>query len=68
MVQVANYGVNKWKTLLEWGTKEHIFTSQDISFLRIAILMEKGKFPSEKQCVKIMQVLDKAKSEGFPDD
>lgn len=65
MVQVANYGVDRWKALLEWGTAEHIFTPQDISFLKVAIAMEKGKFPSEKQCLRIMQVLEKAKAEGF---
>ena len=66
MIQVANYGVEKWKVLLEWGTNEHIFTPQDISFLRVAIAMEKGKLPSEKQCARIMQVLEKARTEGFP--
>lgn len=65
MLHVANYGVAGWKALLEWGMAEHIFTPQDISFLRIAIAMEKGEFPSEKQCIKIMQVLEKAKKEGY---
>ena len=68
MIQVANYGVTVWKALLEWGTAEHIFTPQDISFLRVAIAMEKGKFPSEKQCIKIMQVLEKARTEGYVDN
>lgn len=68
MIQVANYGVAGWKALLEWGTAEHVFTPQDISFLRVAIAMEKGKFPSEKQCVKIMQVLEKARTEGYADN
>lgn len=68
MIRVANYGVEKWRTLLEWGTSEHIFTPQDISFLRVAIAMEKGKFPSEKQCARIMQVLEKAKMEGYSEN
>lgn len=68
MIQVANYGVAGWKALLEWGTAEHVFTPQDISFLRVAIAMEKGKFPSEKQCARIMQVLEKARTEGYADN
>ena len=68
MIEVANYGVEKWKNVLNWGITEHIFTSQDISFLRVAIEMEKGKFPSEKQCVRIMQVLEKAIAEGYPEN
>ncbi len=67
MIQVAAYGVQNWKVLLGWGIDNHIFTSQDISFLKVAIAMEKGKFPSEKQCVKIVQVLEKARKEGYPD-
>ena len=65
MIQVAEFGVEGWKHLLEWGTANHVFTPQDISFIRVAISMAKGKFPSEKQCAKIMQVLDKARTEGF---
>lgn len=68
MIEVANYGVANWKKLLNWGTSNHIFTPQDISFLRVAIAMEEGKFPSEKQCIKIIQVLEKAKQEGFFED
>lgn len=65
MIQVANYGVENWKTLLQWGTTNHIFTPQDISFLKVAIGMKERKFPSEKQCEKIIQVLEKAKTEGY---
>ncbi|RHR56391.1 hypothetical protein DWX10_06810 [Clostridium sp. AF18-27] len=64
MIQVAEYGADKWKVLLEWGTANHIFTPQEISFIRAAVSMEEGKFPSEKQCIKIMQLLKKAKEEG----
>lgn len=65
MIRVAEYGADKWKVLLEWGTANHIFTPQEISFIRAAVSMEEGKFPSEKQCIKIMQLLKKAKEEGF---
>lgn len=66
MIEVVNYGVENWKDLLAWGTANHIFTPQDISFLRVAVAMEKGKIPTEKQCPKIIQVLEKAKAEGYP--
>lgn len=68
MIEVVNYGVENWKALLAWGTANHIFTPQDISFLRVAVSMEKGKIPTEKQCPKIIQVLEKAKAEGYPGD
>ena len=67
MIQVAEYGVEKWKRVLEWGVANRIFTPQDISFLKAAIAMETGKFPSEKQCSRILQILEKAREESFPD-
>ena len=66
MIQVAEYGVENWKSVLSWGITNRIFTPQDISFLKTAIAMESGKFPSEKQCARILQVLEKAREESYP--
>lgn len=66
MIQVAEYGVENWKAVLSWGITNRIFTPQDISFLKAAIAMESGKFPSEKQCARILQVLEKAREESYP--
>ena len=66
MIQVAEYGVENWKAVLSWGISNRIFTPQDISFLKTAIAMESGKFPSEKQCARILQVLEKAREESYP--
>lgn len=67
MVAVAEYGVDKWKELLQWGITNRILSPVDISFLKTALAMEHGKFPSEKQCVKILQVREKARTESYPD-
>lgn len=67
MIEVANYGVKKWKNLKQWGIQNHIFNSSDISFLNTAIGMERGNFPSDRQCVKILKVLEKAREESYPD-
>ena len=66
MIQVAEYGIENWKAVLNWGIANRVFTPQDISFLKAAIAMESGKFPSEKQCARILQVLEKAREESFP--
>lgn len=66
MIQVAEYGIDKWKTLLAWGIQNRIFTPQEISFLKVAIAMETGKLPSEKQCSRILQILNKAREESYP--
>lgn len=65
MVEVAGFGVDNWKLLAKWGLDHGVLTPVDMSFLRTAISMEKGSFPSEKQCGKILDVLDKARLEGF---
>ena len=66
MIQVAEYGIENWKALLTWGIQNRIFNPQEISFLKVAIAMETGKFPSEKQCGRILQVLAKAREESWP--
>lgn len=66
MVQVAEYGIDGWKKLLAWNKAHPVLSPSDVSFVNAAIAMEKGKFPSEKQCSIILQVLEKARLEGFP--
>ena len=67
MIQVAEYGADNWKKVLAWGISNRVFTPQDISFLKAAVAIETGKFPSEKQCSRILQVLEKAREESYPD-
>ena len=67
MIQVANYGVENWKKVQKWGIENNIFSATDLSFLKAAIGMEKGKFPTDRQCVKILGVLQKARDESYPD-
>ena len=66
MVAVAEFGVENWKELLSWNSTHHVLNENDISFVNAAIKMETGYFPSEKQCAKILKVLDKAREESFP--
>ncbi len=66
MVEVANYGVDNWKELVSWNSTHNVLSPTDINFVKVAIRMERGEFPSEKQCAVILRVLDKAREEGFP--
>lgn len=65
LIDVYNYGTANWKKVMDWGIANHIFNDRDISFLKIA--STSGKVPSDKQAVKIMEVLQKAKEESYPD-
>ena len=66
MVEVANYGTSNWKDLLDWEATHRVLSQTDISFINVAIGIEQGKIPTEKQSVKILEVLEKARTEGFP--
>lgn len=66
LLQVFEYGVDFWKEVFTWGSKEGIWNVQDKSFLKIATGIETGQIPSDKQAVKILQILEKARIESFP--
>ena len=66
IVEVYNFGVKNWKSLIEWDKTHNILLPIDIEFISVAIAMERGKTPSEKQAVIIMKILEKARSESFP--
>ncbi|MBC2076236.1 AIPR family protein [Listeria marthii] len=65
LMTVFDYGNEFWKELFSWGEKEKIWNVQDRKFLEIAISIEK-KVPSDRQAIKILQLLDKARYESFP--
>lgn len=66
MVHIANFGVDNWKYLIQWDNEHHILTPVDIEFVNLAVCMESGRFPSEKQCARILNILEKARMESFP--
>lgn len=66
MIGVVNFGVDNWKELLLWNNSHKVLTPKELDFIKTAIAMEKGKFPTDKQCIKIMEVLEHAREEGFP--
>lgn len=67
LVDVYNYGESFWKEVEDWGDREKIWNTQDRSFLKIATNIESGgKQPTDKQAVKILQVLAKARLESYP--
>ena len=66
MVEVANFGIENWKSLLRWNDSHSVLSPTNINFIKVAIDMEKGKFPTEKQCAIILKILQKAREEGFP--
>ncbi len=66
VIEVINFGVEKWKFLLEWDSTHQVLMPGEIEFINVAIAKERGKVPSDKQAIIILEILDKARSEAFP--
>jgi len=67
LLEVYEYGEAFWKEVNFWGERERIWNIQDKSFLKIATQIESGgRQPSDKQAVKILKILEKARLESFP--
>jgi hypothetical protein len=65
LLQVYEYGATFWKEVYNWGVQEKIWNIQDVSFLKLAMSIDEGKVPSDKQAAKILQLLEKARIESF---
>lgn len=66
LLQVYDYGSLFWKDVYNWGQRSKIWNTQDISLLKLAMGIDEGKVPSDKQSIKILQILEKARSDSFP--
>ena len=66
MVEVADYGIENFKKLRRWGESTKVLTPIELSFIDSAIAMEQGKFPSEKQSIRIIEILYRAREESYP--
>lgn len=53
-----------WTNMLDLLTRRRALTSKETDILRIAMQMP-AKIPTEKQCLVLMGVLDKARNEGL---
>lgn len=64
--QVLKYDVSKWRELYNWGISGDRFRRSEKDYLETAIkLLSKGRSPSKKQCIRILQVLERARDLGY---
>lgn len=66
MVEVVNYGSENWAALLTWNTDHRIMTPSEIHQIQLAKNMDGGIISSEKKCQKVMKILEKCRTEGYP--
>ncbi|TKV76134.1 AIPR family protein [Rhizobium sp. AU243] len=55
---------DQWKALTQELVKRRVLTPKETGILQIAVQMP-AKIPSEKQCLVLMSVLEKARNEGL---
>ncbi len=65
IITVVNYNLDNWKKLIEWNKSSKVLNSLDLGLVEVALNINYGKIPTDKQCQKILSVLEKARSEGF---
>lgn len=63
-LEVANYGQSSWNELLLWGKTNRLLSPVEEDFLHVAVNMNK-RFPTDKQCVRILEVRERLRTEGY---
>ena len=64
-VEVVKRGSDFWKEVSLFLLERKLLNPKEMSILRVAVQMDQGKLPSDKQSAVIMGILEKARDEGF---
>ena len=66
LVEVVNYGSESWTKLLIWNKDHRIMSPSEIHQIQLAKNMDGGLISSERKCQKVLKILEKCRTEGFP--
>ncbi len=66
MVDVVNYGVDGWEKLLLWNADHRILSPAELHLIKMSKNMDGSIISSEKQCERVLKILEKCRVEGFP--
>lgn len=64
-IKVIEKGGDFWKSLSLFAVEKHLLNEKEMSLLAVAIGINSGKLPTERQSKMILEILEKAKDEGF---
>lgn len=68
MQEVANFGISSWKAACNFAKVSPGLSPNESSLLQNCVkIIERGGFPTEKQCVKMISILNKLREESFPE-
>lgn len=63
---VVNYGEEGWKYLLKWNSSHRILSPSELHWIELASRLDGGLITSERNCSKVLKILEKCRTEGFP--
>lgn len=64
-IAVYNLGSEFWKQVYNWNESNRIFSEKETAILKIATEIDNGKIPSDAQSKILVNMLEKAKDNGF---
>ena len=64
-IDVVSKGSQFWKKIVDWDNESHELNYQDKNYLNMTLGIDNGKLPRPKDCLAILQVLDKARENGY---
>ena len=65
IVDVYNYTSEGWQKLIDWDKSHHIMTPAETHMIQLAVKMDGGLLTSERQCARVLKILDRCRAEGF---
>ncbi len=66
LVEVVEYGVDGWSALMAWLKTHPVLSPSEKNMIKLAQRMDGGLITSERQCAKLLKILDKCRTEGYP--
>ena len=67
MIELYKIKSAVWINLQKWNVVHKVLSPTESDLIRVATKINANYFPTEKQCVRILQVLERARDEGFPE-
>lgn len=64
-LEVVQKGAEFWRRVALFMMNKKSLTEKEMDILQVAVMMDKGRAPSDKQSVIVLGILEKARDEGF---